>query len=73
MELFGITGNENMTREELALKSLDPQLGPKLSDIVPHGSQPEKVPLVRSTPSVYGGYANVLTQLTNYHRTLCPA
>lgn len=49
--------------EELALKSFDTSLGPKLLPIGRHGKvKPEDHPTVSLTRSALGGFANPLTQ-----------
>ncbi|KAI0755380.1 mitochondrial K+-H+ exchange-related-domain-containing protein [Daedaleopsis nitida] len=48
--LYGERLVDRLEFEELALKSLDPSLGPRLSDIVPHGS---KEPLSSIIPLIY--------------------
>lgn len=40
--LYGERLVDRLDFEELALKSLDPSLGPRLSDLVPHGSKTAK-------------------------------
>ena len=46
--LYGERLVDRLDFEELALKSLDPSLGPKFSDIVPRGQKSETAPTVRT-------------------------
>ncbi|RPD77336.1 hypothetical protein L226DRAFT_532145 [Lentinus tigrinus ALCF2SS1-7] len=48
--LYGERLVDRLDFEELALKSLDPSLGPKISDIVPHGQKAKSTPVL---PMVY--------------------
>ncbi|KAM5538589.1 hypothetical protein V8D89_007618 [Ganoderma adspersum] len=48
--LYGERLVDRLDFEELALKSLDPSLGPRFSDIVPRGQKPETAPTI---PLVY--------------------
>ncbi len=62
--LYGERLVDRLDFEELALKSLDPSLAPKISNIVPGAqeSEPQSTPVVRTSSRLLERRANVLTQ-----------